>query len=202
MEKMSALGERLKITGAEVSRKMSASMSSMSFKVKELLDGGSTTTTTAVQAAAAVAERIVEEATTALQSKSLEEEEPKWSLNLHICDLINHKRIDSGDIVRCIKKRMVLSRRSFWPRVQYLCMVLLEMLVNNCEKTVSDQVTSEGVLDELVKLTHDPSTLSCNRDKALMLIKDWRESCCELQYLLHTHEENYKVYTYIHTYTN
>ena len=35
MEKVNALGERLKIGGAEVGRKMTAGMNSMSFKVKQ-----------------------------------------------------------------------------------------------------------------------------------------------------------------------
>ncbi|KAJ0968059.1 hypothetical protein J5N97_024976 [Dioscorea zingiberensis] len=39
MDKVSAFGERLKISGAEVGRKMSSGMSSMSFKMKEFFQG-------------------------------------------------------------------------------------------------------------------------------------------------------------------
>jgi hypothetical protein len=39
MDKVTALGECLKITETEVSRKVSAGMSSMRFKMKELFQG-------------------------------------------------------------------------------------------------------------------------------------------------------------------
>ncbi|CAM8898377.1 unnamed protein product [Rhodiola kirilowii] len=39
MDKVTALSERLKIGGVEVGRKMSAGMSSMSDRVKELIQG-------------------------------------------------------------------------------------------------------------------------------------------------------------------
>ena len=66
MEKVSALGERLKIGGVEVGRKMS----SMSFKVKDFFNGGPNQ-----------ADKLVEDAT----SEALDE--PDWALNLDLCDL-------------------------------------------------------------------------------------------------------------------
>ncbi|KAJ6383901.1 hypothetical protein OIU78_027244 [Salix suchowensis] len=74
MEKVSAFGERLKIGGAEVGRKMSAGMSSMSFKVKELLQGPNQE------------DKLVEDAT----AETLDE--PDWAMNLEICDMINHQK--------------------------------------------------------------------------------------------------------------
>ncbi|PQM41212.1 target of Myb protein 1 [Prunus yedoensis var. nudiflora] len=77
MEKVSAFGERLKIEGSEVGRKMSAGLSSVSFKVKELFQGPNQ------------ADKIVEDAT----SEALDE--PDWAMNLDICDMINTERVNS-----------------------------------------------------------------------------------------------------------
>lgn len=170
MEKVSAFGERLKIGGAEVGRKMTAGMSSMSFKMKELFQGQNH------------AEKIVEEAT----SETLEG--PDWAANLEICDMINSEKIDSIEFIRGIKKRIMLNNA----RVQYLALVLLETCVKNCEKAFSE-VASERVLDEMVKLIDDPRTVVNNRNKALILIEAWGESGNELRYLP-VYEETYKVF--------
>lgn len=170
MDKVSAFGERLKISGAEVTRKMSEGMSSMSFKVRELFQGPNQ------------ADKLVEEAT----SESLDE--PDWAMNLELCDMINHERINSVDLIRGIKKRIMTKI----PRVQYLALVLLETFVKNCEKAFSE-VAAERVLDEMVKLIDDPQTVVNNRNKALMLIESWGESGSELRYLP-VYEETYKVY--------
>ncbi|XP_058206411.1 TOM1-like protein 1 [Rhododendron vialii] len=168
MEKLSALGERLKIGGAEVGRKMSAGMTSMSFKVKELVQGPNQV------------DKVVEDAT----AETLDE--PDWATNLELCDMVNHDRINSVDLIRGIKKRIMLKS----PRVQYLAMVLLETLVKNCEKAFSE-VAAERVLDEMVKLIDDPQTVVNNRNKALTLIEAWGESSDELRYLP-VYEETYK----------
>ncbi|XP_008800065.1 TOM1-like protein 1 [Phoenix dactylifera] len=168
MDKVSAFGELLKNSGAEVSRKMSAGMSSMSFKMKELFQGQNQ------------AEKIVEEAT----SENLDE--PDWSTNLEICDMINSEKINSVELIRGIKKRIMLKN----PRVQYLALVLLETCVKNCEKSFSE-VAAERVLDEMVKLIDDPQTVVNNRNKALVLIEAWGEAGDELRYLP-VYEETYK----------
>ncbi|KAL3565223.1 hypothetical protein D5086_033269 [Populus alba] len=90
MEKVSAFGERLKIGGAEVGRKMSAGMSSMSFKVKELLQGPNQ------------ADKLVEDAT----AETLDE--PDWAMNLDICDMIDHEKVSSVELIRGIKKRIMI----------------------------------------------------------------------------------------------
>ncbi|KAK9144239.1 hypothetical protein Sjap_004142 [Stephania japonica] len=168
MDKVSAFGERLKIGGAEVGRKMSAGMSSMSFKMKELLQGPNQ------------ADKVVEDATAEAM------EEPDWAMNLDICDMINSEKISSVDLVRGIKRRIVVKNH----RVQYLALVLLETIVKNCEKAFSE-VAAERVLDEMVKLIDDPQTVVNNRNKALVLIEAWGESANELRYLP-VYEETYK----------
>lgn len=168
MDKVTSLGERLKISSTEVGRKMSEGVSSMSFKMKELFQGPNQ------------ADKIVEEAT----AETLEE--PDWATNLEICDMINNERVNSLELVRGIKKRLMLKI----PRVQYLSLMLLETVVKNCEKAFSE-VASERVLDEMVKLIDDPQTVVNNRNKALMLIESWGESSNELRYLP-VFEETYK----------
>lgn len=170
MEKVSAFGERLKIGGAEVGRKVTAGMSSMSFKMKELFQGPNQ------------AEKVVEDAT----AETLDE--PDWATNLDICDMINSEKLNSVELIRGIKKRIVLKN----PRVQYLALVLLETCVKNCEKAFSE-VAAERVLDEMVKLIDDPQTVVNNRNKALILIEAWGESATELRYLP-VYEETYKVF--------
>lgn len=168
MDKVSAFGERLKIGGAEVGRKMTAGMSSMSFKMKELFQGPNQ------------ADKLVEEAT----SETLDD--PDWAMNLDICDMINHEKVSSVELIRGIKKRIMMKNA----RIQYLALVLLETCVKNCEKAFSE-VAAERVLDEMVKLIDDPQTVVNNRNKALTLIEAWGESTSELRYLP-VYEETYK----------
>ncbi|KAG9133906.1 hypothetical protein Leryth_004632 [Lithospermum erythrorhizon] len=168
MEKVNSLGERLKIGGSEVGQKISAGVSSMSFKMKEFFQGPNP------------ADKLVEEAT----SEALDE--PDWAMNLELCDMINHDRVNSVELIRGIKKRIMLKS----PRIQYLGLVLLETVVKNCEKAFSE-VASERVLDEMVKLIDDPQTVVNNRNKCLTLIEAWGESSSELRYLP-VYEQTYK----------
>ncbi|KAL0340895.1 UNVERIFIED_CONTAM: TOM1-like protein 1 [Sesamum radiatum] len=168
MDKVNQLGERLKTGGSEVGQKISAGMSSMSFKMKEFFQGPNQ------------ADKLVEEAT----AETLDE--PDWAMNLELCDMINHDRVNSLELIRGMKKRIMLKN----PRVQYLALVLLETVVKNCEKAFSE-VASERVLDEMVKLIDDPQTVVNNRNKTLVLIEAWGESSNELRYLP-VYEETYK----------
>lgn len=168
MEKVNALGERLKIGGSEVGQKISAGVSSVSFKMKEFFQGPSQ------------ADKLVEEAT----AETLDE--PDWATNLELCDMMNNERVSSIELIRGIKKRIMLKI----PRVQYLSLVLLETVAKNCEKAFSE-IAAERVLDELVKLIDDPYTVVNNRNKALILIEAWGESSDELRYLP-VYEETYK----------
>ncbi|CAJ1934079.1 unnamed protein product [Sphenostylis stenocarpa] len=168
MGRVNALGERLKIGGAEVGRKMSAGMSSVSFKVKEFFQDSSH------------ADKLVGEAT----SEALHH--PDWPIILHLCDLINSDQLNTAEVVRAIKKRVV----SKSPGSQYLALVLLDALVKNCDKAFLE-VATERVLDEMVKLIDDPHTVVDNRNKALMMIEAWGESTIELRYLP-VYAETYK----------
>lgn len=168
LDKVSAFGERLKIGGTEVGQKITAGMSSMSFKMKELFQGPNQ------------ADKLVEEAT----AETLDE--PDWAMNLELCDMINHERINSVELIRGVKKRIMLKS----PRIQYLGLVLLETIAKNCEKAFSE-IAAERVLDEMVKLIDDPQAVVNNRNKALVLIEAWGESSSELRYLP-VYEETYK----------
>uniref|UniRef100_A0A0A9EUI9 VHS domain-containing protein n=1 Tax=Arundo donax TaxID=35708 RepID=A0A0A9EUI9_ARUDO len=168
MDKVNALGERLKISGAEVSRKMSVGVSNMSFKMKEFFQGQN------------MADKIVDEAT--LETMDV----PDWATNLEICDMVNTERVNSVEVIRAIKRRIMLKNL----RVQYLSLVLLETIVKNCEKAFSE-IAAERVLDEMVRLIDDPQTIVNNRSKALMLIEAWGESGDDLRYLP-VYEETYK----------
>lgn len=168
-EKVNAIGERLKIGGVEMGRKVTASMTTMSFKVKEFFQDPNQ------------ADKLVFDAT----SESLHE--PNWPIILHICDLVNDEKLYTCDVVRAIKKRMVTKSH----RGQYLGLVLLEALVKNCDKGFFEVVT-ERVLDEMVKLVEDPQSFVTCRDKALIMIREWGESNNELRYLP-LYEETYKV---------
>ncbi|XP_045823614.1 TOM1-like protein 1 [Trifolium pratense] len=167
--KVNAIGERLKINGAEMGRKMSAGMSTMSFKMKEFFQEPNQ------------ADKLVADAT----SESLDY--TNWDIILHLCDLINADKIDTCDVVRAIKKRVMMKS----PRGQYLALVLLEMLVKNCDKGFFE-VATERVLDEMVKIVDDPDqSFVASKEKALMMIRDWGESTTELRYLP-VYEETYK----------
>ncbi|KAJ1415121.1 VHS domain [Sesbania bispinosa] len=168
MEKVNAFGERLKIGGAEVGRKMSAGLSSVSFKVKEFFHDPNE------------ADKLVGDAT----SESLDD--PDWAIILHLCDLVNAEKLNTAEVVRAIKKRVMTKS----PKGQYLALVLVEALVKNCDKAFFE-VAAERVLDEMVKLIDDPQTVVHNRNKALMMIEAWGESNIELRYLP-VYEETYK----------
>jgi VHS domain len=169
-DKVTALGQRLKISGAEVGRKVTSRMSSMSVRMREFLQGPNE------------ADQIVESATSANLDS------PDWSANLEICDRINTGLIDGVEIIRAIKKRIVMKQQ---PGVQYLAMVLLEVCVKNCERGFAD-VAAERVLDEMVRVVDDPETIVAVRKKVLVLIEAWGESVEELQYLP-VYEVTYKV---------
>lgn len=167
-DKFSAVGEKLKVGGSDLARKMSERMSTVSGKMKELFNERS------------AADKIVEEAT----AETLDG--PDWAKNLDICDQVNHERISGTDAVRAIKKRLVVKH----PTVQILSLTLLETCVKNCDKFFSE-VASERVLDEMVKLIDDRQSQIESREKALKLIEAWGEATDELRYLP-IYEETYK----------
>lgn len=168
MDKFNAFGERIKVQGAGFSRKMSAGVTSMSGKMKELFQ------------VPTQGDKLVEDAT----AENLDG--PDWVKNMQICDLVNLEQISGPEIVRALKKRLAINDS----RVSLLTLFLLETCVKNCEKMFSE-VAAERVLDEMVKTIDDPQSSRAVREKALKLIESWGESTEELRYLP-VFEETYK----------
>ncbi|KAI3449777.1 hypothetical protein Pfo_006442 [Paulownia fortunei] len=158
----SSLGERLKTSGAQMGRTISS-------KMKEILQTPTPES------------RVVDEAT----SESITE--PNWGLNLRICAMISRGEYDGAEIVRAIKKKLVLGRN---PGTQSLSLDLLEACTSNCDKVFSE-VASEKVLEDMVKLIEDSRTEHGNRVRAMQLIRAWGESE-DLEYLPVFHQ------TYMH----
>eukprot|EP00249_Psilotum_nudum_P014793 c25008_g1_i1 orf=303-1460(-) len=163
-----ALSVRFKTGGAEVGRKMSAGMSTMSDKMKGLFQ------------AHTQADRIVQD----LTAETVDT--PNWSRIMELVDWLNEGKMNGQDVVKAIKRR-IMTKSS---KVQFLALILLETSVKNCEKMFS-VVASEHILDEMVKLIEDPQTSTGNRDKVLKMIEAWGESTEELSYLP-VYEETYK----------
>ncbi|XP_051118865.1 TOM1-like protein 2 [Andrographis paniculata] len=153
LSKLKLAGERLKTSGAQMGRTISS-------KMKEILQ------------AATPESKVVDEAT------SERMEEPNWGLNLRICAMISREEYDGAEIVKAIKKKLVLGKN---PVVQSLSLDLLEACTSNCEKVFSE-VASEKVLEDMVKLIEDPRTDHGVRVRAMQLIRAWGESE-DLEYL-------------------
>eukprot|EP00262_Sarcandra_glabra_P011110 TRINITY_DN26826_c0_g1_i1.p1 TRINITY_DN26826_c0_g1~~TRINITY_DN26826_c0_g1_i1.p1 ORF type:complete len:376 (-),score=87.15 TRINITY_DN26826_c0_g1_i1:77-1204(-) len=151
--KLAGLGERLKTGGAQMSRKVSG-------KMKEILQGQTPEG------------KMVDEAT----SDRLEE--PNWSINLRICGLLNGEELSGSEVVRAIKKKIASNNTVS----QRLSLDLLETCAMNCDKVFSE-MSSEKVLDEMVRMIDNPQTHYSNRQRALQLIQAWGESSDELGYL-------------------
>lgn len=144
--KLGEWGERLKIGGAQMSRKVSG-------KMKEILQ---------VQTPEG---KLVDEAT----SDRLEE--PDWAINLRIFSLLTSEEFSGQEVVKAIKKKIACKNQ----QSQRLSLELLEACAMNCEKVFSE-IASEKVLDEMVRLIDDPLTHFGTRQRALQLIQAWGES--------------------------
>jgi len=73
---------------------------------------------------------------------------PDWSLNLEICDILNHDPSQAKDVVKTIKKRIGHKNS----KVQLLALTLLETLIKNCGDFVHMQVAEKDILHEMVKI--------------------------------------------------
>lgn len=150
MEKLklasSSLGDRLKTSGAQMGRIVTA-------KMKEILT------------APTPESKLVDDAT----SEHLEG--PNWGLNLRICAMISSGDFNGTEVVKSIKRK--LAGKSVV--TQSLALELLETCTSNCDKVCSE-VASEKLLDEMVSLIQDPKTDHGNRIKALGLIQAWGDS--------------------------
>ncbi|XP_076931205.1 TOM1-like protein 2 [Bidens hawaiensis] len=103
---------------------------------------------------------------------------PNWGLNMRICAMINSEQYNGTEIVKAIKRKILLSKNVVGQR---LSLDLLETCTSNCDKVFSE-VASEKVLEDMVAVVKDKRTDERNRVKAVRLIRAWGESD-ELAYL-------------------
>lgn len=183
-ERLSSLSGKLKVGGAEMSKKVSTSVVSMGDKMKELFK------------VPTPADKLVEELTS--ENALVQQEAPDWAKIMELCDSIRNRDINGQDVVKALKKRLMIKSNSnnasidasTCARIQLLTLTLIEACVKNCEHLFVD-ISNEHLLDEMVKIVDDPSTTIVTRDKALKLIEAWGESAPELRNLP-MFEETYK----------
>ncbi|GFP97016.1 UDP-glycosyltransferase 78d2 [Phtheirospermum japonicum] len=80
---------------------------------------------------------------------------PDLATNLEICDMINRDRVNSVELIRSVKRRLILKS----PMAQYLSLLLLKTIVKNCDRAFAE-VAAESVLDEIVRLIDNPHAAS------------------------------------------
>jgi len=165
---LSIFGSRVKESGNVASKTLGERITAASSKMKEYF------------ATPTQADQLVEAAT----SESLVG--PDWGKNLEICDMVNAQRMSSTVVVKAILRRLMLKQ----PHVQMLTLSLLEMAAKNCD-TVFQDIASEKVLDEMVKMADDPAGDITVREKTLRMIEAWGEATEDLRYLP-IFEETYK----------
>ncbi|KAG6537232.1 TOM1-like protein 6 isoform X1 [Zingiber officinale] len=96
---------------------------------------------------------------------------PDWTLNIEICDSINCNRWPAKDVVKAVKKRLQHKN----PKVQFLALTLLEMMIKNCGDYLHFQVVEREILQEMLKIVRKKADLQV-RDKILELIDSWQEA--------------------------
>ncbi|KAH1129977.1 hypothetical protein J1N35_001355 [Gossypium stocksii] len=126
--KLAQWGEKLKTSGAQISKMFSG-------KMIEILQGST------------LELKMVDQAT----FETLEE--ANWGMNMSICSIINSEELNGTEIVWAIKSKIsgknVMSQR--------LSLELLEACTMNCAR-VASKVVSEKVLQEMVKMIENPVT--------------------------------------------
>ncbi|KAI5080397.1 hypothetical protein GOP47_0003580 [Adiantum capillus-veneris] len=183
-EKLASLSGKLKVGGAEVSKKVSTSMVTAGDKMKELFR------------VPTPADKLIEELTS--EDPLLPQAGLDWARIMELCDSIRSREISGQEVVKALKKRLMVKATNSTvsldtytcSRIQLLTLTLIESCVKNCEHLFVD-VANERLLDEMVKIVDDPSTSIVARDKALKLIEAWGESAPELRNLP-MFEETYK----------
>eukprot|EP00271_Cylindrocystis_brebissonii_P006360 TRINITY_DN19112_c0_g1_i1.p1 TRINITY_DN19112_c0_g1~~TRINITY_DN19112_c0_g1_i1.p1 ORF type:complete len:457 (+),score=86.63 TRINITY_DN19112_c0_g1_i1:101-1372(+) len=163
-----ALSARVRVGSAAAGKTLSEQMTVVGGRVKELF------------ATPTAADRLVDDAT----AESLVA--PDWEKSLQICDLVNAERMPSSDVVKAIKRR-ILTKNA---HVQILSLTLLETAVKNCVRMFAE-VSSEKVLDEMVRIIDDYTAVQEVQDKCLKMIEAWGEAAEDLRYLP-VFEETYK----------
>ncbi|WOL02184.1 target of Myb protein 1-like [Canna indica] len=97
---------------------------------------------------------------------------PDWSMNLEICDVLNHDPGQVKDVVKVLKKRIAHKNS----KVQLLSLTLLETVIKNCGDIVHMHVAEKDVLHEMVKIVKKKQPDFHVKEKILILIDTWQEA--------------------------
>ncbi|XP_023539617.1 TOM1-like protein 6 [Cucurbita pepo subsp. pepo] len=96
---------------------------------------------------------------------------PDWTMNIDICDSINSNHWQAKDVMKAVKKR--LQHRN--PRIQLLCLTLIETMVKNCGDYIHFQIADKNILGEMIKIVKKKADMNV-RDKILALLDSWQEA--------------------------
>ncbi|KAI3881058.1 hypothetical protein MKW92_050610, partial [Papaver armeniacum] len=96
---------------------------------------------------------------------------PDWNEVAELCKILKSNPGQTKDALEYLKTRL-------WhtlPRMQHLCLSVLETLCEHCGDQVFGPIVELGVLDNMVKIVQNKPDLSV-REQILVLIDRWQES--------------------------
>lgn len=98
-------------------------------------------------------------------------ESPDWNEVAELCKILKSNPGQTKDALKYLKTRL-------WhtlPRMQHLCLSVLETLCENCGDQVFGPIAELGILEDMVKIVQNTPYLSV-RDQILVLIDRWQEA--------------------------
>ena len=103
-----------------------------------------------------------------LEATSEELDTEDWTLNMEICDIINHTEEGPGDAARAIKKRLhqVMGKNS---KTALFTLTILETCAKNCRRAFLVLICSREFVTDLTNL-ECPSAV---REQVLGLLQSW-----------------------------